>query len=298
MQKEVVILEFKLQEFNTPLSVLRLANVHYFEFTSQYQTPNNSHDFCEMLYVDNGKISVHAENYSGVLSDNQLIIHRPNEKHSLKCIDNICPNIIIIGFECLSENLEVFSRSPVTLQANHKKMLSEIMKEGMNVYAPPYDIPNTLEMKKRENYLFGADQMLKINLEAFLITIMRDYQHLNTLSKNNTMPDNKISDILKYIKEHYSENISLDNICFLFGTNKTTLCRNFKNECGTTILNYINQLKIKDAKRCLREQKLSITEISENLGFSSIHYFCRLFKKHTGLSPKEYKKTIKSHLNL
>lgn len=291
-------MEFKLQEFNCPISVSRIANVHYFEFTSQYQTPNNSHDFWELLFIDTGSIYVNSENFSGVLSDNQLIIHRPNEKHLLKCIDNVCPNIIIIGFECLSYDLDIFSHSPITLQPNHKKMLSEIMKEGMNVYAPPYDIPYTLEMKKREEYLFGADQMLKINLEAFLITLVREYNQLNTLSKNNTLPDNKISDVLNYIKEHYTENISLDNICFLFGTNKTSLCRNFKNECGTTILNYINQLKVKDAKRFLREQKMSITEISENLGFSSIHYFCRLFKKHTGLSPKEYKKTIKSRLDL
>ena len=96
----------------------------------------------------------------------------------------------------------------------------------------------------------------------------------------------------RYITEHYTEKILLDNICFLFGTNKTSLCQSFKSEYGITILNYIDQLKIEDAKKLLLEQKLSVTEISEQLGFNSIHYFCRYFKKHTGLSPKEYQDIV------
>lgn len=291
-------MDFKLQNFETPLVVSRIANVHYFEFTNKYFTHNDSHDFCELLYVDKGSITVHSEHYNGTLSSNQLIIHCPNEKHSLQCDDLVCANVIIIGFECISERLSYFSYSPVTLQNSHKKMLSEIMKEGMNVYEPPYDIPNTTEMKKRSNYLFGSDQMLKINMEAFLIHMIRDYTQTETTEENALLSDSKVSAVDKYIAEHYMEKITLDNLCFLFGTNKASLCQHFKEEHGMTILDYINKLRIKEAKAHLREQKLSITEISDKLGFNSIHYFCRVFKKMTGLSPKEYQNTIKLHLNL
>lgn len=291
-------MDFKLQTFNTPLTVTRIANIHYFEFIKEYHTFNDFHNFCELLYVDKGSISVKSDNYSGILTNNQMIIHRPNEKHSLKCTDNVCPNVIIIGFECECGELKPFSTVPLTLQQSHKKMLSEIMKEGMNVYAPPYDIPNTLEMKKRESYPYGSDQMLKINLEAFLITLVREYHQSTASSESTMLADSKTADIYSYINEHYTEKITLDDICFLFGTNKTSLCHKFKNEYGITVLNYINKLKINDAKIYIREQNLSVTEISELLGFSSIHYFCRLFKKHTGLSPKEYSKTIKARLNL
>ena len=291
-------MDFKLQSFETPLVVTRIANIHYFEFTNEYHTFNDSHDFCELLYVDKGLINVESENYSGILSNNQMIIHRPNERHSLKCTDGICPNVIIIGFECMADELEYFSTKPLKLQQSHKKMLSEIMKEGMNVYAPPYDIPNTLEMKKRDIFPYASDQMLKINLETFLITLIREFNHNQSSLESVTVADGKKPDIYNYINEHYTEKITLDDICFLFGTNKTSLCNKFKNDYGVTILNYINKLKINDAKSLIREQRLSITEISELLGFSSIHYFCRLFKKHTGLSPTEYTKTIKSRLNL
>ncbi len=141
-------MEFKLQELETPLVVSRIANVHYFEFTSQYQTTDDSHNFCELLYVDNGSLCVYADNYSGILSSNQLIIHRANELHSLKCNENINPHIIIIGFECDAPELKAFPMAPATLQPSHRKMLVGILNEGMNLFAPPYNIPNTLEMKK------------------------------------------------------------------------------------------------------------------------------------------------------
>ena len=196
--------------------------------------------------------------------------------------------MIIIGFECPSEALSVFSHTPVTLPAAHRKMLADVMKEGMNVFAPPYDIPNTLEMKKRNEYPFASEQMLKLNLETFLIALVRDYKHLKSDSESKITRNQMLADICKYIAEHYTEKILLDNICFLFGTNKTTLCQSFKSEYGITLLAYIDQLKIKEAQKLLLEQKLSITDIAEKLGFNSIHYFSRHFKKHTGMSPSKY----------
>lgn len=291
-------MKYKLKKFDCPIAVTRLANIHYFEFTNEYHTISDSHSFCELVYVDNGEIIVNSEAYSGILGNNQLIIHSPNELHSLKCDEKIAPNVIIIGFECDSERLLPFSQSPVTLSSENKKMLAEIMKEGMSVYAPPYDLPNTLNMKKKKIYPFGADQMIRLKLESLLIALIRECETKKLSAKSNSQASGNIAEIHSYITENYTEKILLDNICFLFGTNKTSLCRNFKNEYGTTVFNYINALKIKKAKEMLREDKLSVTEISESLGFNSVHYFCRVFKKAAGQSPKSYVKTVKSRLEL
>lgn len=285
-------MEFKLQELESSIEVSRIANVHYFEFTSQYQTTDDSHNFCELLYVDKGSLCVYADNYSGILSGNQLIIHRANELHSLKCNENINPHIIIIGFECQSPDLEIFSHAPATLQPAHRKMLAGVLNEGMNLFAPPYNIPNTLEMKKRTDAPFGTAQMFKNNLELFLLTLLRDREILHADCSAEITYNSTLSDVCNYIAEHYTEKILLDNICFLFGMNKTTLCQSFKQEYGITILNYIDQLKIKEAKRLLQSTRHSVLDISERLGFSSVHYFCRYFKKHTGISPKEWQKII------
>ena len=146
----------KSQGFEIPINVTRIANVHYFEFVNQYHTEYDSHNFFELVYVDNGSINVYADNYTGELSNGQMIVHCPLERHALKCENGASPNVIIIGFECDSNHLEQLSHSPINLNSNQKRMLAETVNEGMNVYAPPYDIPNMLDMKKREEYPFGA----------------------------------------------------------------------------------------------------------------------------------------------
>ena len=168
------------------------------------------------------------------------------------------------------------------------------MTEGMSVFAPPYDIPNMSDMKKKRDYPFAADQMVKIKLEEFLISLVRGRQKFSAPEiRAVNISNNTLADIHAYLTEHFTENILLDNICLLFGTNKTSLCRDFKNEYGITVLNYIKELKIEAAKKLLKNKNTSITEISSKLGFGSIHYFCRFFKKETGYSPNEYSKLLK-----
>ena len=285
-------MDFILKSFETPVVVSRIANVHYFEFTNQYHTESDSHNFCELVYVDNGEITVFSDNFKGNLKNGELIIHRPNEMHYFLCEDSNAPDIIIIGFECESEHLAPFSKHPVLLTPDQKKNLAEIIQEGMSVYAPPYDIPGTQDMKKREEYPFGADQMIKIKLEALLISMLR--KPVTQRHHEHNPPEENLVNILRYINEHFTEKILLNNLCFIFCTNKTTLCKDFKKKYGITIGTYINNLKIKESKKILREGKLSITEISQKLGFSSVHYFSKLFKKTVGQSPKEYLDSVRA----
>ena len=289
---------FTLQPSMIQMDVSRIAYLHYFEFTNDFHSAQDCHNFCELLYVDQGSLSIFSENYTGPLTENQLIIHRPNELHSLATSDTIAPNVIIIGFECSCEQLIPFSRQPIDLSSDQTRALARIMQEGMSIYEPPYDVPNTGYMPKRADYPFGADQLIKIGMEAFLISLVRGNQVRTDTPSNSIIPAGSIQAVHQYITENFRTRITLSNLCFLFGMNKTTLCRSFKAEYGTTILDYINSLKIREAKTFLRQGKMSITEISDLLGFSSVHYFCRLFKLHTHLSPTEYSKTIRSKLNI
>ena len=289
---------FTLQPSIIQMDVSRIAYLHYFEFTNHFHSSQDCHNFCELLYVDQGSLSIFSENYTGPLEENQLIIHRPNEFHSLATSDTIAPNVIIIGFECNSEQLVPFSHQPTDLSSDQIRALARIMQEGMSIYEPPYDVPNTSYMPKRAEYPFGADQLIKIGMEAFLISLVRGNQARTDTPSNSIVATGSIQAVHQYITENFRTRITLSNLCFLFGMNKTTLCRSFKVEYNTTILHYINTLKIREAKAYLRQGRTSITEISDLLGFSSVHYFCRLFKLHTHLSPTEYSKTIRSKLNI
>ena len=289
-------MQYVLKDFETAVSVERIANIHYFEFTDEYRTHSDAHDFAELVYIDKGALAIDSEGFRGTLSDGQILIHRANETHSLSCTGGLAPGVIIIGFSCACPELAVFSREATVLSTKEKRLLSEILKDGMSVYMPPYDMPNTADMKKRESYPFGADQLLKNHLEELLISLIRRKKDEGSFLDISDSGNTVVSHITQYINEHFTERITLDSLCFLFATNKTTVCREFKQEHGKTVLEYVNALKIKEAKRLLRMQKYSATEVSEMVGYSSLHYFSRAFKAVTGNSPKKYLETVISRL--
>ncbi len=290
-------MNYKLKSFKKSISVTKIANIHYFEFTNEYHTFKDRHPFRELIYVDSGSINVNSENYCGSVDSNFLIIHKDNEEHSLTCSSESAPNVIIIGFECHAEELDDFSKRPFELSAECRKLLTEVIREGRSVFLPPYDVPNITDMKKRKDYLFGADQMIKLKLETFFIELIRCKDISHDQSKTVVLND-KSEEIYNYIKTNFRQKINLDELCFLYGTNKTSLCFNFKLAYGETVISLINKLKIKEAKKLMREGKLNLSQISLEVGFSSLHYFSRMFKLYEGVSPSEYIKTIKLKLGV
>lgn len=105
--------------------------------------------------------------------------------------------------------------------------------------------------------------------------------------------ENTVERIKEYIEKNYKkENLSLAEILKIFSMSPNYICRIFKEKTGTTLLNYINNLKILEAKRMLVQTDKKIWEISQELGYSNQYYFSMGFKKATGYSPKEYRKIL------
>ncbi len=96
----------------------------------------------------------------------------------------------------------------------------------------------------------------------------------------------------RYIGAHYSERISVDDLCDAFHYSRPTLFARFKSECNMGPIAYINKLRLEKSKELLSEYDVS--ETAKRVGFEDANYFSRIFKKNTGVSPSEYAKRIKS----
>lgn len=282
-----------LHTFRTELSVTRIANMQYFEMPEGYTSHPDRHPFAELVYVDSGEITVESEGYSGRLKKNELLIHPAGDRHSLSCV-GAAPSIIIIGLECPTTHLFPFGRTPVSLSPTLQPMLVEIVKEGRNVFLPPYDIPNRTDMQKRESFPFGADQLIRNLLECFLIKLIREREAAPLGVSGQAAEGLRTGEILRYLENNYREHITLEELCFLFGTNKTTLTKDFRSLTGDTVMGHLAALRLRHAKALLREGTHSVTEIAEVLGFSSVHYFTRFFRKHENMSPSEYAGSIRA----
>lgn len=285
-------MDFVLKDLKNSLTVTGIANLHFFEFPMDFYTKSDKHPFYELVYVAGGTLHIDSENYNGVMDKGKMIIHRPNELHSLSCESSNAPTVIIIGFSCQEDQLDKFSLAPVSLTPSNVKKLAEIVKEGRNVFAPPYDLP-LYNMKKRKKKPYGAEQMLKNLLEYFLIGILRDFS-ATVEGDKESLDKLSVSEIVNYLNDNFIEKISLDELAFIFKTNRSTLCKEFKSFTGKTITNYITEKKLESAKNKIVFSDKTFTTIAEELNFISIHYFTRLFKKHTGLSPKEFRKINKN----
>ena len=96
--------------------------------------------------------------------------------------------------------------------------------------------------------------------------------------------------IADYLSENCERPVSLDELCTEFYLSKSYICRIFKEVTGYTVSEYTNIHRIRKAKRYLEETDLSISELSHLLGFESVTYFERMFKRYTSLSPLKYRK--------
>ncbi len=292
-------MDFVLKSFKKEISVGKLANIHYFEFTPSFHTTDDSHGFPELVYVENGEIDISSDYYTGKLRRGEVIIHTSGETHSLTCESEIAPNIIIIGFECASPKLESLAHAPLKLTDELTRMLAEIVREARTVYLPPYDIPNTKDMKKRKSFAYGADQLVKNYLQIFLIKALRLREAIGTadpdIRRNNAESINiqRLEEVRRYLDENFRERIGVEELCFLFNTNKTTLSREFKEIYGRTLVDYVNHKRIEYTKQSLVNGSTTLTKIAEELNMSSVHYLTTLFKKHVGVSPTEYLSNIK-----
>ncbi len=97
----------------------------------------------------------------------------------------------------------------------------------------------------------------------------------------------------EYIDVNYREKISLDKLAEKFLTNKYTLSRSFKEQFGTSIINYLLVTRITRAKQLLRFTDDTVEEVGNLCGISPLYYFSRIFKQIEGISPMEYRQRWK-----
>ena len=137
----------------------------------------------------------------------------------------------------------------------------------------------------RELYENPKDEVLLSVSAANLIYLISRYA-----TETTTASDGFISKAIRYINENISSEIDVDRLCNEVSISKYYFCRQFKKHTGSTAMEYILKTRIVLAKGELKEEKLSVSEISEKFGFSSVSYFCRVFKAEEGLSPLKYRK--------
>ncbi|MFV0413540.1 MAG: AraC family transcriptional regulator [Oscillospiraceae bacterium] len=141
---------------------------------------------------------------------------------------------------------------------------------------------------KKEDYAL----MVKIQLLSILVILNRDYGYTvsstaNTIDKQNMK---QIEGAIRYIDEHFKENITLEQLAAIANMSKSYFALLFKTLNGFTAWNYINNKRVQYAIEQLSETNTPVIEIAYNCGFNNSANFNKTFRKVTGTTPSEYRK--------
>lgn len=298
----IIIMDYVKTPLKENLMVKNIVTVHYFEYARDYVFEGEKHDFWEFLYVDKGEVEVMADNLGYLLKQGEMIFHRPNEFHNVWANGKVAPNLVVISFECRSSAIHYFDNKIINIDDSERNLLALILKEAKEAYSSRLDDPLLKKLEKRQPQPFGSEQLIKIYLEQMLIQLIRKGNKLNVKSKPSlSVKDRSDKDlmirIISYLKDNIYNSLNFDDVCKFSNLSGTNLKVLFKGKTGVGVMEYFKNLKIDESKVLIREGEFNFTEIAQKLGYSSIHYFSRHFKKVTGMTPSQYAYSVKMKIS-
>ncbi len=269
------------------------VKAYYFRTWNSYDMDFHAHDRVEIMYIISGECEIHIRDYA-------------TEKICFKKGDFILINagiphkLMVSGSSyCKMMNIEfIFIR-----KANFLPSLREFAQnveelQQLLTFREPF-----LILKDYED-LFQLLKSLVIELNSFDVGIqsisasLLIYEILLKTSiaavqrRNGSAFENYVNKAKGFMDMHYDQKLTLKDISDSCNLNEDYLNRIFKRETGTTIMDYLNTVRIEKAKMLLKNTNIPIIDISAYVGISSRQYFNQVFKRLTGQSPREFRKSL------
>lgn len=243
----------------------------------------HAHDFLELYYFLDGSVTYYIEDQVYDLCPGDLLIIPAGKMHRP-----------VIANEHAAYERMVLWITPQYLQSIDSPagdLQKNLQKVGEHGYCVPFRGDETVfvtALLKKLLYMQKNNTDPKFCagvVELYLWTIFRSYGVIDTTHRNETQV---IPQVIRYITEHFSEPLTLEDIAAEFFVSKSYLNRHFKAYTNSTVYAYIMALRLTHARRMLREG-IPAVEAGRECGFSDYSTFYKAFKTQTGLSPQQFK---------
>lgn len=246
----------------------------------RYKNPNyqvHLHEDIELLYVVNGKGTIICDGVRYSVANGDLFLIFPNQvHHHTEYIDGDYILLIIKPSQLLSYTNIFFDTEPNYPILN--------IKEGKD--------DNILFLLKTALYEYNRDGYSTI-IEGYITTMFgKLLPHFEIKKKG--VSQSKVMQILNFCSKNYKEPLTVDDVANALSISRSTVSHTFSGQLKIGFCNYINMLRLVDAREFLRKTDMSITEIAQSVGFETIRTFNRAFLKERGISPSQYRKNQKS----
>lgn len=252
----------------------RLLYVAESKYENDWNTTPHSHHFTELFFILQGSGTFKVADQDFPIHENDLIIVNSNLSHTELSDINEPLNYIVLAVDHLEFQDENNKGYALFNLSQHREEIlfyfKSILREARN---------------KEENHEIICQNLFQV----LIYKLIRDVQ-TNLVVSPSKKTTQECRFVEQYLNEHFKEDISLQTLSELTYLNKYYLAHVFKNYKGISPINYLIQVRIKEAKHLLETTDYSVAKIASLIGFSSQSYFSQAFRKETSMTPNEYRK--------
>lgn len=269
------------------VSVVEFMSVHKHRFTKEtYVNKGDIHNFPEMIYSLDSDVYVTVDNREYIIKKGELYLYAPNSYH--KITRPIDASVLIVSFVPGYEKIKKAYNQVLSLDKETQAYFINTVEEMLE--ALTFSVTNGIpDLRLKPGVPMIQAAILKAKFEVFLLMLEKAFPEIfDSPEKSNS----DLSDVIAHLKNNLSSNYTVQQMAKANMMSESKLKKLFREYLRTSPVSYFHKMKIEYAKFLLLEREKTITEISEALGFQSIHYFSRFFKKHTGACPTDYIKAI------
>lgn len=255
------------------------------------------HDFIELVYVSEGRGEHLYKGSSYPVSKGDIFVIPPFVEHDYSVIGDTSLDVFNVMFlpSFLTEELQTLSQvtpffnffyvEPFFRQSldfeSHMKLS---VLEGREIRQRLDRIIEEFDRKA-----LGYRISIKALLIEMLVWLSRKYEQRSITPPLPAGDSKVIQSVCEFLEHHYAQEISLEQACQMCGMSQSSFTSKFKQTMGKTFTEYRNEVRIHASLKPLRESGDKIIAIAESVGISDLSYYNKLFKKMTGLTPREYR---------
>ena len=270
---------FERDQSFTIRGTAKLLNVASAKYGGDWHSVPHTHNHLELFYIVGGKGQFLIQDQLHPVNANNLVVINPNVTHTEVSLNAQPLEYIVLGIEGIELQTSETSDGQFTI-------LDQF--ESVEISSCLRNILRETELKNT-----GYEDVCLAYMEILLIRLMRNIALAIPSEPQSVSANRQCTAIRHYIDLHFKEALTLEQLAEESHMSKFYLSHAFKREYGVSPINYMISRRIEESKYLLAETDLSLSQISQLLGFSSLSYFSQVFRKTQSISPLEYRQNAK-----
>ena len=254
----------------------KLLNVASAKYGGDWHSVPHTHNHAELFYILGGKGQFLIEDRLYPVNTNNLVIINPNVTHTEVSLNAQPLEYIVLGIEGVELSITGSSNGQFCILDHF---------ESMDITSCLRNILREMELKQP-----GYEDICQAFMEILIIRLMRSTSLSVPAEPQNSIGNHQCAAVRRYIDLHFKEPLTLELLAEEAHMNKFYLSHAFKREFGVSPINYMISRRLEESKYLLAETDLSMSQIAQLLGFSSLSYFSQVFHRTQNISPKEYRR--------